>query len=167
MTDQRILARRFETLRPRLLAIARRLLSSQADAEDAVQEAWLRLSQSDVTHIENLDAWLTTVVSRIALDMLRAPRRIRERSWEIEPWPSEPASAVGDPAAEAERGDRVTAALLIVLDALSPAERVAFVLHDVFDRPFDEVGETLNRSAAGGCVMPRIRVGRSPVEPVR
>lgn len=146
MTDQRILARRFETARPRLLAIARRLLSSNADAEDAVQESWLRLSRSDVSAIDNLDAWLTTVVSRVSLDILRSPRRARERSWQVEAWPVEPRSTTGDPAEEAERGDRVTAALLVVLDTLSPAERVAFVLHDVFARPFDEIADALDRS---------------------
>ncbi|WP_431278181.1 sigma-70 family RNA polymerase sigma factor [Leifsonia poae] len=146
MTDQRILANRFETARPRLRAIATRLLSSSADADDAVQEAWLRLSRTDVSTIENLDAWLTTVVSRVSLDILRAPRRARERSWEVEPWPIEPQSAIGDPALEAERGDRVTTALVVVLDTLTAAERVAFVLHDVFGRPFDEVADALDRS---------------------
>ncbi|MFF1574247.1 sigma-70 family RNA polymerase sigma factor [Leifsonia sp. NPDC058292] len=146
MTDQRIMARRFETARPRLLAIARRLLSSTADAEDAVQEAWLRLSRSDVSAIDNLDAWLTTVVSRVSLDILRAPRRTRERSWEVEPWPAEPRSTADDPAVAVERTDQVTAALVVVLDALSPAERVAFVLHDVFGRPFEEVADALDRS---------------------
>ncbi|GAA1447292.1 sigma-70 family RNA polymerase sigma factor [Leifsonia poae] len=144
--DQKILAKRFETARPRLLGISTRLLSSRADAEDAVQESWLRLSRSDVSQIENLDAWLTTVVSRVSLDILRAPRRTRERSWEVEQWPDDPSSPIGDPAAEAERGDQVTAALLVVLETLSPAERVAFVLHDVFGRPFDEVADALDRS---------------------
>lgn len=146
MTDAAGLAARFETARPRLTAIATRLLSSAADAEDAVQETWMRLSRSDTSGIENVDAWLTTVVSRVCLDLLRSPRRTRERSWQVMPWTDEPVSDVGDPVAEAEQSDRVATALLLVLDALSPAERIAFVLHDVFGRPFDEVAEALGRS---------------------
>lgn len=146
MTDAAGLAAKFETARPRLTAIATRLLSSAADAEDAVQETWMRLSRTDTSGIENLDAWLTTVVSRVCLDLLRSPRRTRERSWQVMPWTDEPVSAVGDPEAELEQGDRVATALLLVLDALSPAERIAFVLHDVFGRPFDEVADALGRS---------------------
>jgi RNA polymerase sigma-70 factor (ECF subfamily) len=146
MTDPGTLAARFETARSRLVAIATRLLSSSADAEDAVQEAWLRLSRTDADAIENVDAWLTTVVSRVCLDLLRSPRRTREHSWQVSPWTDEPVSASGDPAEEAERGDRVATALLLVLDALSPAERIAFVLHDVFGRPFDEVADALGKS---------------------
>ncbi|MDQ0632362.1 RNA polymerase sigma-70 factor (ECF subfamily) [Arthrobacter pascens] len=146
MTDQKILARRFENARPRLLAIANKLLSSGADAEDVVQETWLRLERVDADGIENLDAWLTTVVSRVSLDLLRAPRRAREHSWHVEPWRDEPVALTGDPAAEAERSDQVGVALFVVLETLSPAERVAFVLHDVFGRPFEEVAEALDRS---------------------
>jgi RNA polymerase sigma-70 factor (ECF subfamily) len=146
MTDARPLAEHFEAARPRLTAIAGRLLSSHADAEDAVQETWLRLSRTDPAGIDNIDAWLTTVVSRVCLDQLRSPRRTRERSWEVTPWMDEPVSTLGDPAAEAEQGDRIATALLVVLDALSPAERIAFVLHDVFGRPFEEVAEALDRS---------------------
>jgi RNA polymerase sigma-70 factor (ECF subfamily) len=146
MTDQRILARRFENARPRLLAIANRLLSSGADAEDVVQETWLRLERADVDEIKNLDAWLTTVVSRVSLDLLRAPRRTRERSWQVERWRDEPVALTGDPAVEAERSDQVSVALLVVLETLSPAERVAFVLHDVFRCPFEEIAEVLDRS---------------------
>jgi RNA polymerase sigma-70 factor (ECF subfamily) len=146
MTDQRILARRFENARPRLLAIANRLLSSGADAEDVVQETWLRLERADVDEIKNLDAWLTTVVSRVSLDMLRAPRRTRERSWQVERWRDEPVALTGDSATEAERSDQVSVALLVVLETLSPAERVAFVLHDVFRCPFEEIAEVLDRS---------------------
>lgn len=146
MTDEKELARRFEVARPRLTAIATRLLSSRADAEDVVQEAWLRLGRVDVDRIDNLDAWLTTVVSRASLDVLRAPRRTRERSWQVEPWRDEPAAVTGDPAEEVARGDQVSVALLVVLETLSPAERVAFVLHDVFGRPFEEIAETLDKS---------------------
>ncbi|MGO4595224.1 sigma-70 family RNA polymerase sigma factor [Leifsonia sp. 2TAF2] len=145
MTDTEAIAERFQDARPRLMAIATRLLSSRADAEDAVQETWLRLSRADAGTIENVDAWLTTVVSRVCLDQLKSPRRTRERSWEVTPW-DEPASTLGDPAAEAERGDTIAAALLLVLDSLSPAERIAFVLHDVFGRPFEEVADALGRS---------------------
>ncbi|MHA7278246.1 sigma-70 family RNA polymerase sigma factor [Arthrobacter sp. MDT2-2] len=148
MTDQEILARRFGSARPRLVAIASRLLSSGADAEDVVQETWLRLERADADTIENLDAWLTTVVSRVSLDLLRAPRRTCERAWQVEPWRDEPVAPAGDPAMEAERSDEVSAALLIVLDTLSPAERVAFVLHDVFRCPFEEIAEVLDRSEA-------------------
>ena len=146
MTDRRILARRFETERPRLLAIAVRLLGSVPDAEDAVQETWLRLERVDASEIENLEAWLTTVVSRVSLDLLRAPRRTREHSWQVEPWRDEPVAVDADPADLTAQRDRVSVALLVVLDALSPAERIAFVLHDVFGRPFDEIASALDRS---------------------
>ncbi|WP_159792328.1 sigma-70 family RNA polymerase sigma factor [Puerhibacterium puerhi] len=146
MTDRRLLARRFDTERPRLRAIATRLLGSPADADDAVQETWLRLERVDVAAIDNLDAWLTTVVSRVCLDQLRSPRRTREESWHVEAWRDEPVADDGDPVAEAERGDQVSTALLLVLDTLSPAERIAFVLHDVFGRPFEEVADALERS---------------------
>lgn len=146
MTDRRILARRFETERPRLTAIAARLLGSAADAEDAVQEAWLRLERTDLQPIENLDAWLTTVVSRVSLDMLKAPRRTREDSWQVQPWRDEPAAVDADPADAAARNDDISVALLVVLELLSPAERLAFVLHDVFGRPFEEIATVLERT---------------------
>lgn len=146
MTVKEDLAARFERSRPRLLSIANRLLSSDADAQDAVQESWLRLERSDAGAIVNLEAWLTTVVSRVSLDMLRAPRRSREYSWQVEPWRDEPVALGGDPAEEAERGDQVGVALLVVLETLSPAERVAFILHDVFGQPFDQVAEVLGKS---------------------
>jgi len=144
--DDEDLAQRFENARPRLRAIATRLLGSSADAEDAVQETWLRLARSDTAEIDNLDAWCTTVVSRISLDMLRAPRSTRERSWNVEPWRDEPVDPAPDPADLAAQADRVNVALLVVLDALTPAERIAFVLHDVFGQPFDEVAEAVERS---------------------
>ena len=146
MTGQNDLAGRFEAQRPRLRAIATRLLGSAAEADDAVQEAWLRLGRVDAEDIENLEAWLTTVVSRIALDVLRTPRRARERSWQVEPWRDEPVAAGVNPADLAERGEQVSVALLLLLDTLAPAERIAFVLHDVFDRPFDEIALLLDRS---------------------
>lgn len=146
MTDQRILARRFETERPRLLAIATRLLGSRADAEDALQETWLRLTGADVDAIQNLSAWLTTVVSRVSLDMLRAPRRHREHSWQVEQWRDEPVAVAADPAELVAQSDQVSVALLVLLETLSPAERIAFVMHDVFDQPFDEIATALDRS---------------------
>lgn len=145
MNDEE-LAERFEAARPRLRAIATRMLGSSADAEDAVQETWLRLARSEADAIDNLDAWCTTVVSRISLDMLRAPRATRERSWNIEPWRDEPVDTAPDLAELVDRSDRVNVALLVVLDALSPAERIAFVLHDVFGQPFDEVARAVDRS---------------------
>ncbi|WP_309103373.1 sigma-70 family RNA polymerase sigma factor [Microbacterium sp.] len=144
--DDEALARRFEAARPRLRAIATRLLGSHADADDAVQETWLRLARSDAAEIDNIDAWCTTVVSRISLDMLRAPRSTRERSWQVEPWRDEPVDPAPDLADLVDRSDRVNVALLVVLDTLSPAERIAFVLHDVFGQPFDEVATAMERS---------------------
>ncbi|WP_309064873.1 sigma-70 family RNA polymerase sigma factor [Microbacterium sp.] len=146
--DQRELAERFECARPRLVAIAMRLLGSAADAEDAVQETWLRLASADADSIRNLDAWCTTVVSRVSLDMLRAPRRARESSWQVEAWRDEPADATPEPADLVSRSDSVNVALLVLLDALSPAERIAFVLHDVFGEPFEDVARALGKTTA-------------------
>lgn len=146
MTDRRILARRFEDERARLHAVATRLLGSAADADDAVQEAWLRLDRADSESIENLAAWLTTVVSRISLDMLRAPRRSRERSWHVEPWREEPIATDTDPAELVSQSDQIGVALLTLLELLSPAERIAFVLHDVFGYSFDEISVVLDKS---------------------
>ena len=146
MTDRRMLARRFETERPRLRAIATRLLGSAADADDAVQETWLRLERVDAAGIDNLEAWLTTVVSRVSLDLLRAPRRKREHSWQVEPWRDEPVAVEADPAELVAQSDQVSVALLVLLETLSPAERIALVLHDVFGRSFDEIADVLDRS---------------------
>ncbi|HWV50679.1 MAG TPA: sigma-70 family RNA polymerase sigma factor, partial [Microbacterium sp.] len=141
-------ARRFEAARPRLRAVAMRLLGSEADAEDAVQETWLRLAGVDAAGIDNLDAWCTTVVSRVSLDMLRAPRKTREQSWQVDPWRDEPIDTALDPADLVSRSDQVNVALLVVLDTLSPLERIAFVLHDVFGQPFEEVAHVMERSPA-------------------
>jgi len=146
LTNPGDLVSRFETQRPRLRAIAIQLLGSAADADDAVQETWLRLARRGDSDILNLDAWLTTVVSRVSLDMLRAPRRSRERSWEVEPWRDQPVAREPDPADVVAQDDRVAVALLVVLERLSPAERIAFVLHDVFGQPFDEIATILERS---------------------
>ncbi|GAA4354842.1 sigma-70 family RNA polymerase sigma factor [Microbacterium rhizosphaerae] len=149
MTDEIPLAERFETQRPRLRAIALQLLGSNRDADDAVQEAWMRLARADAASIDNLEAWLTTVVSRICLDILGSARIRHERAWQVEAWPVEAmdASGRGDPEREALSADRVSVALLVVLEQLSPAERIAFVLHDVFALPFDDIARTLDRSA--------------------
>ncbi|MET0672249.1 MAG: sigma-70 family RNA polymerase sigma factor [Microbacterium pygmaeum] len=147
MTKAEELAASFDAQRPRLRAIATRLLRSDAEAEDAVQETWLRLARVEPSEIVNLDAWLTTVVSRISLDMLRAPRTTRERGWDVSPWRDEPVAADADPADVAAQHERVSVALLVVLEQLSPAERVAFVLHDVFGQPFDEIAVVLERSS--------------------
>ncbi|HEY0237243.1 MAG TPA: sigma-70 family RNA polymerase sigma factor [Friedmanniella sp.] len=150
MTVDPGLAEQFEAERPRLTAVARRLLGSGADAEDAVQETWLRLQRSsrdgaDPTDaIANLGGWLTTVTSRVCLDVLRA-RRVRPELLSDEP--ARPPGAVeAGPEAYAEAADSVGTALLVVLDALGPAERLAFVLHDVFAVPFDEIGPVIDRS---------------------
>lgn len=148
MTDGDFLAKRFERERPRLTAIATRLLGSAADADDAVQEAWLRLARTDASTIDNLDAWLTTVVSRVSLDVLRTPRRTREHSWQVEPWREEPVATEKDPAEQVAESDRINTALLVLLETLSPAERIAFVLHDVFGESFDEIATVLDRSPA-------------------
>lgn len=144
--DQR-LAKRFEEHRAHLQAVAYRILGSRAEADDAVQESWLRLSRSEVAGIENLGGWLTTVVARICLDMLRSRTSRREEPTGVDPpEPDAGAFAGGDPENEAVLADSLGAALLAVLDTLSPAERVAFVLHDVFAIPFDEIGLVLGRS---------------------
>lgn len=139
------IATQFEEQRPRLRAVAYRLLGSASDADDAVQEAWLRLERSDDDAIANLSGWLTTVVARIALDMLKARNRRREDYFGS--WLPEPLVTVddgdGDPAREAELADSVGLALLVVLDALAPKERLAFVLHDMFGVPFAEIADTL------------------------
>ena len=137
---------RFEEHRERLRAIAQRILGSAAEAEDAVQEAWIRFSRSDTSGVDNLQAWLTTVVSRVSLSMLQA-RRSRPQP-AFEPDLAEPVAeaAETDPEHEAELADTVGLALLVVLDSLTPAERVAFVLHDVFAVPFDQIAPIVDRS---------------------
>jgi RNA polymerase sigma factor (sigma-70 family) len=143
------LAERFEANRTHLRAVAYRMLGSVSEADDAVQEAWLRLSRSDAAEVENLRAWLTTVVARVSLDMLRSRASRRE-----EPLgPHVPEPIVGradgvDPEHEALLADAVGLALLVVLDRLAPAERLAFVLHDMFAVPFDEIASLLERSPA-------------------
>jgi RNA polymerase sigma-70 factor, ECF subfamily len=137
---------RFEEHRGRLRAIAYRMLGSPSDADDAVQEAWLRFSRSDTHAVDNLGAWLTTVVSRVCLNMLEA-RRSRPQPAAEPDLPELPAApAESDPEHEALLADSVGLAMLVVLDTLTPAERVAFVLHDAFGIPFDEIAPIVDRS---------------------
>ncbi|HET9120499.1 MAG TPA: sigma-70 family RNA polymerase sigma factor [Solirubrobacterales bacterium] len=144
MTDETLLAQQFEDQRPHMRAVAYRMLGTQSEADDAVQEAWLRLSRADSERIENLRAWLTTVVGRVALDMLRARKARREQPDDhLEPIISD--AAEDDPAGEAELADSVGLAMLVVLQSLSPAERVAFVLHDMFGVPFSEIAQITGR----------------------
>jgi len=142
MTDEKFLAETFRAHRGRLRAVAYRMLGSTAEAEDAVQEAWVRLARSDAGTIDNLGGWLTTVVARICLDALRA-RKVR-REEPIGPATPEPVSEPTDQ--EAMLADSIGVALLVVLDTLKPAERVAFVLHDMFDLPFEEIAPIVGRS---------------------
>jgi RNA polymerase sigma-70 factor (ECF subfamily) len=147
VNEQDLLAERFEAHRAYLHSVAYRMLGSTGEADDAVQEAWLRLSRSDSDAVDNLRAWLTTVVGRVSLDLLRSRKARREDpegSDHLEPIVSEVAEE--NPAQEAELADSVGLAMLVVLENLSPAERVAFVLHDMFGVPFSEIGEIAGRS---------------------
>ena len=149
MDQQGWLTERFEENRPRLRGVAYRMLGSLTDADDAVQEAWLRLNRTDTATVENLSGWLTTVVSRVCLDMLRSRKARREEPIERQASESSGVSAQGtDPEDEAVLADSVGVALLVVLDTLTPAERLAFVLHDLFAMPFDEIGPIVGRSPA-------------------
>jgi RNA polymerase sigma factor (sigma-70 family) len=141
-----LLAARFEEHRDRLTAVAHRLLGSRAEAEDAVQEAWLRVSRAGTAGVENLGGWLTTVVARVALNALRA--RAGRREAPLDAAPPARLHAVADPAEEAVLADSVGLALTVVLDRLAPAERLAFVLHDLFDVPFDEIAPIVDRTPA-------------------
>jgi len=144
MDDHDVLAERFEAHRARLRAVAYRTLGSASEADDAVQETWLRLSRSDVGNIENLGGWLTTVVARVCMNMLQT-RREEPVGMDL------PESAVRDgvdPEAEALLADSIGPALLVVLHTLAPAERLAFVLHDIFAVPFDDIAPIVGRSPA-------------------
>jgi RNA polymerase sigma factor (sigma-70 family) len=145
---QERLAREFERQRPHLRAVAYRMLGSLSEADDAVQDAWLRFSRAQTSDVENLRAWLTTVVARVALNMLRTRRTRREQPLEVSlPDPViDPADGT-DPEHEALLADSVGLAVLIVLETLAPAERIAFVLHDMFAVPFDQIAPIVERSA--------------------
>ena len=170
MNDQDWLAERFETNRSHLRGIAFRMLGSLTEADDAVQEAWIRLSRTDTSDVENLRAWLTTVVGRVCLNMLRARTTRREGSLETHlPDPILSPEAGIDPEQEALLGDSVGLAMLVVLDALAPAERVAFVLHDVFGVSFDEIAPIVGRTPAAARQLAsraRRRVRGAPVPDV-
>ena len=143
------LAERFEAERSHLRAVAYRMLGSLPEAEDAVQESWLHLSRSDTSSIENLGGWLTTVLARICIDMLRARKSRREDSLDASvPEPGTFRESEVDPEQEALLADSVGIALLVVLDTLTPTERLAFVLHDIFAMPFDEIAPIVERSEA-------------------
>lgn len=171
MTDsgQQDLARRFERDRGRLRAVAFRMLGASGEADEAVQEAWLRLDRSDAGEIEDLSSWLTTVVARICLDMLRARRaRPEEPLGPHVPDPIVSPIAGGDPENEALLADSVGLAMLSVLETLSPEERVAFVLHDSFAVPFEQVAELIGRSpvaARKAASRARRRVESEPTAP--
>jgi RNA polymerase sigma factor (sigma-70 family) len=164
MGENEILADRFEASRGHLRAVAYRMLGSQGEAEDAVQEAWLRLARADTSGIDNLRAWLTTVVARVCLDMLRSRTTRRE-----EPIASAEAVAGGDDTErETELADSIGLAMLVVLERLSPAARVAFVLHDMFNLPFDDIAPIVNRSPATVRQLARrarLRVQGAPENP--
>jgi RNA polymerase sigma factor (sigma-70 family) len=170
MPDQDWLAERFEANRSHLRGIAYRMLGSLAEADDAVQEAWIRLSRTDTSDVDNLRAWLTTVVGRVCLNMLRSRRTRREASLETHmPDPVVSPEAGMDPEQEALLGDSVGLALLVVLDSLTPAERVAFVLHDVFAVPFDEIAPIVGRTPTAARQLAsraRRRVQGAPVPDV-
>ena len=164
-------AEQFEQNRAHLRAVAQRMLGSTGEAEDAVQETWLRLNRADTAQVENMRGWLTTVISRICLDMLRARQSRREEP--IDAWPEEPTVTVyedSDPEHEALIADGVGLALLVVLDTLTPAERLAFVLHDMFGVPFEEIGPIIDRNAAAARQLAsrarrRVRGAPEPLAP--
>ncbi len=147
MDEQEWLAERFEAQRTRLRAVAYRMLGSLSEADDAVQDAWLRLSRADTSEVENLDGWLTTVVARVSLNMLRSRNLRREEPLGVRvPDPIVNRADGTDPEHEALLADSVGLALLVVLETLSPAERLAFVLHDMFAVPFDQIAPIVDRS---------------------
>ncbi len=141
------LAERFEAARPRLRRIAQRILGSAAESEDALQESWLRISRADVARVENFDGWLTTVVARVCLDALKRRESRREELTPDDPRRDTVTIAPGErPEEEAVLADSIGVAVMILLDTLPPAERVAFVLHDMFDVPFDDISEIVGRT---------------------
>jgi RNA polymerase sigma-70 factor (ECF subfamily) len=149
MDDNQWLAQRFEEQRVRLRAVAYRMLGSLTEADDAVQDTWLRLSRAGASEVENLDAWLTTIVARVCLNMLRARHTRREDTIGVHlPDPLIGSAMALQPEEAALLADSVGLALLIVLDTLSPDERLAFVLHDVFEAPFEEIALMVDRTPA-------------------
>jgi len=168
MTERDYLAERFEEHRTRLRSVAYRMLGPVGDVDDAVQEAWLRLSRADTAGIDNLGGWLTTVVARVCLDMLRSRQSRREEPFTPQaPEPVATATRGSSPEHEAVLADSVGLALLVVLDRLTPAERLAFVLHDMFAVPFEEIAPIVGRSAEAARQLAsrarrRVRGGGAP-----
>jgi RNA polymerase sigma-70 factor (ECF subfamily) len=168
MTERDYLAERFEENRTHLRAVAYRMLGSSSEVDDAVQEAWLRLSRADTAGIDNLGGWLTTVVARVCLDMLRSRQSRREEPFTPEaPEPVATGTLGSSPEHEALLADSVGLALLVVLDRLAPAERLAFVLHDMFAMPFEEIAPIVGRSAEAARQLAsrarrRVRSGGAP-----
>jgi RNA polymerase sigma factor (sigma-70 family) len=146
MSAKNLLVERFEASRPRLRGVAYRILGSVSEADDAVQEAWLRLARTDADEVDNLDGWLTTVVARLCLDMLRARKARGEESLTMDA--AERLAGSNDAETDMQLADGMGLALLVVLDALAPTERVAFVLHDLFNLPFEDIAPIINRSPA-------------------
>jgi RNA polymerase sigma factor (sigma-70 family) len=166
MSDQDWLAERFEEQRPRLRQVAYRILGSAAEADDAVQDAWLRASRAGAGDVENIGGWLTTIVARTCLNLLRSRRTRREEPLDVHV-PDPVVSLEDDPEQAALLGDAVGLALLVVLETLSPPERVAFVLHDMFAVPFDEVARMLDTSSAAARQLAsrgrrRVRLAATP-----
>jgi RNA polymerase sigma-70 factor (ECF subfamily) len=160
-----MLAEEFEEHRTHLRGVAYRMLGSMTEADDAVQEAWLRLARTDTSDVTNLRGWLTTVVSRICLDLLRSRKARREESLDVRVPDPVVTRLELDPEAAAEQADAVTLALLVVLDALNPRERMAFVLHDMFGVPFEQIGEIVGSSSQAATQMAsraRRRVRNTP-----
>ena len=149
MTDDTWLAERFEQRRPRLRAVAYRMLGSASEADDAVQDAWLRVAGADASGVANLDGWFTTIVARVCLNALRARRTRRESALgDDESAPALRVVGSADPEEQAVMADAVGLAVLVVLETLTPDERLAFVLHDMFAVPFDEIAPIVDRSPA-------------------
>jgi RNA polymerase sigma factor (sigma-70 family) len=171
MNERDYLVERFEEHRTHLRAVAYRMLGSVSEVDDAVQEAWLRLSRTDATGIDNLGGWLTTVVARVCLDMLRSRQSRREEPFTADaPEPVATGAQGSSPEQEALLADSVGLALLVVLDRLTPAERLAFVLHDMFAVPFEEIAPIVGRSAEAARQLAsrarrRVRGGAATPEP--
>ena len=146
MDEKKLLAEKFEANRSHLRSVAWRMLGSASEAEDAVQEAWLRLARSDTSEVGNLTGWLTTVVARVCLDMLRSKKSRREDHLDADSPEPVAVDEGGDPEREIVLADSVGIALMVVLDTLAPAERLAFVLHDMFDVPFEEIAPIVGRT---------------------
>ena len=171
MDDDDWLAGRFEASRPRLRAMAYRMLGSLSDAEDTVQDAWLHAARADPGAVDNLEGWLTTIVARVCLDRLRSRKSRREEPWGAEEALDAEEAGLAGPEQEAVLADSVGLALLVVLDTLAPAERVAFVLHDTFGLPFGEIAAITGRSPAASRQLAsrarrRVR-GTAPVSGIR